>query len=193
MTARLALGIGAGLVLALGLYLFVEVRSTAASVTPTVLGATDQAAKPEAAAAPPSLVAMERPKWEGHPGGRGGMPGGLHHIAVRPTPSPDTTDGSAKDITPPDDGKPNPHGDAIMDQANKAYDRQDYDEAKTIAQKVLATEPRNVRMLRIVVSSSCIDGDSTMAQKYYVLLPKFDRDQMKLRCGRDYGVTLTDP
>jgi hypothetical protein len=192
VTARLALVIGAGLVLVMGLYLFVAVRSTAATVTPTVVGAADTAPKPEPTAPAPSLAAVEHPKWEGHPGGRK-LPGGFQHIEVKPTPSPETSDGSQKDITPPDEGKPNPHGDAIMDQANKAYDRQDYEEAKSIAAKVLENDQRNVRMLRIMVSSSCLDGDSTTAQKYYVLLPKYDRDQMKLRCGRDSGITLTEP
>src|SRR5690606_12079360 len=43
---------------------------------------------------------------------------------------------------------PAPHKiDAIMNEANKAYDRGDLDEAKAIARKVLATSPNNVRML----------------------------------------------
>jgi len=76
-----------------------------------------------------------------------------------------------------------------MDEANKAYDRGDLDEAKAIAQKVLVASPDNVRMLRIVVSATCISGDTAEAQKAYVLLPKSDREQMKTRCGR-YGVNL---
>jgi hypothetical protein len=94
------------------------------------------------------------------------------------------------------DGEPEdpaPHKlDAIMAEANKAYDRGDLDEAKTIAQKVLRTSPNNVRMLRIVVSASCIAGDSAEAQAAYVQLPKSDREQMKTRCAR-YGATFTEP
>jgi hypothetical protein len=91
--------------------------------------------------------------------------------------------------TPPDK-QPNKLDD-VMDEANKAYDRGDLDEAKGIAQRVLATSPNNVRMLRLVVSASCIAGDSGDAQKAYLLLPKFDREQMKTRCAR-YGVTFED-
>lgn len=87
--------------------------------------------------------------------------------------------------------KPNPRMDAVMAEANKAYDKGDFDEAKGIALKVIAKEPTNVRMLRIVVSSACIDGDSAEAQKHYQVLPPGDREQMKVRCSR-YGVTFND-
>ncbi len=60
-----------------------------------------------------------------------------------------------------------------------------------IALKVLAKEPANVRMLRIVVSSSCIEGSAADAQKHYLSLPVSDREQMKVRCER-YGVTFND-
>ncbi len=79
-----------------------------------------------------------------------------------------------------------------MDQANKAYDRQDYEEAKSIAGNVLAKVPTNSRMLRIMVSSACLEGDQALAQQYYVQLPKADRLQMKQRCDRA-GITFTEP
>lgn len=87
--------------------------------------------------------------------------------------------------------KPNPRMDAVMAEANKAYDKGEFEEAKSIALKVIAKEPTNVRMLRIVVSSACIDGDSAEAQKHYQVLPAGDREQMKVRCAR-YGVTFND-
>ncbi|MBA3461307.1 MAG: hypothetical protein H0T46_15195 [Deltaproteobacteria bacterium] len=87
--------------------------------------------------------------------------------------------------------KPNPRMDAVMAEANKAYDKGDFDEAKGIALKVIAKEPTNVRMLRIVVSSACIDGNSAEAEKHYQVLPPGDREQMKVRCER-YGVTFND-
>ncbi len=86
----------------------------------------------------------------------------------------------------------NPKLDAIMDQANKAYDHGEYEDAKAIAGKILAKQPKNVRMLRIMVSSACFEGDSALAQEWYVQLPKPDRLQMKQRCDRG-GVTLTEP
>ena len=47
-------------------------------------------------------------------------------------------------------------------------------------------------MLRIMVSSACFEGDSALAQEWYVQLPKPDRMQMKQRCDRS-GVALTEP
>jgi hypothetical protein len=78
-----------------------------------------------------------------------------------------------------------------MAEANKAYDRADYDEAKQIAARVLAQEPTNVRMLRIVVSASCIEGDSVVAQAHYTRLPAHDQEQMRVRCAR-YGIVFAD-
>ena len=86
----------------------------------------------------------------------------------------------------------NPRLDAVMAEANKAYDAGEFDEAKQIALKVLAKSPANVRMLRIVVSAECIAGDPSEAQKYYAQLPAADRAQMRTRCDR-YGVTFKDP
>lgn len=81
---------------------------------------------------------------------------------------------------------------AVMAEANKAYDRGDMDDAKVIARKVLAAWPQNVRMLRIIVSASCIMGDAAEAQEAFVQLPRPDREQMKIRCAR-HGVSFTDP
>ena len=78
-----------------------------------------------------------------------------------------------------------------MSEANKAYDRGDFGEAKDIARKVLASDPGNVRMLRIVVSASCIEGESVEAQQAYLKLPTADREQMKVRCAR-YGVSFNE-
>jgi hypothetical protein len=107
---------------------------------------------------------------------------------------PDRTP-AASDVTPPErvmPTGPNPKLDAIMGEANRAYDQGDFEEAKQIAQRVLVQAPGNVRMLRVVVSSECIAGDGAEAQKYFAQLPEGDRAQMRTRCDR-YGVTLKDP
>ena len=184
MTARLALGIAAVAVLATLVYLFVEVRSAPADVTaPRTAEQARPAPRPvpsiAPAPAPPPVPAAPAPAPSGAPPANSWINRPL--ISV-----PAAAAGSASD-----DERANPKLDAVMDQANKAYDRQDFDEARTLAGKVLATQPNNVRMLRIMVSSACIDGDSVTAQKYYASLPKFDRDQMKTRCDR-YGVSFTD-
>ena len=122
--------------------------------------------------------------------------GSAQRVAVR---APRVTKDTAVPVGDPGGGdpvteelnRPNPKLDAVMSEANKAYDRGDFEDARAIALKVLAKDAANVRMRRIVVSSSCIDGDGTEAQKQYLLLPAPDREQMKVRCAR-YGVTFTD-
>jgi type IV secretory pathway VirB10-like protein len=76
-----------------------------------------------------------------------------------------------------------------MAAANKAYDRQRMDEARSHAEKVLAQAPDNARMLRVMVSSWCIEGESDQATKWFAKLAEGDRDAMRTRCER-YGVTL---
>jgi hypothetical protein len=77
----------------------------------------------------------------------------------------------------------------VMDEANRAYDRGDFEDAKAVAGRVLGTDPTNVRMLRIMVSASCQDGDLGTAQAHFIRLPPGDQEQMKVRCAR-YGITL---
>ncbi|HEX4451237.1 MAG TPA: hypothetical protein VH143_10225 [Kofleriaceae bacterium] len=178
MPARhVVLVVMAGVVLMAGLYLFHAVHqvpdaSAAVPVrhdSPPPVDETASAARPTTmrvhAAAPTTAAAPE--------------------IAGDPQPGDDLDSmglGSAA----------NPKLDAIMDQANKAYDHQDYEEAKSIAGKVLAKLPTNSRMLRIMVSSACLEGDQALAQQFYVQLPKPDRLQMKQRCDRA-GITFTEP
>ncbi|HEY6180178.1 MAG TPA: hypothetical protein VIX73_37310, partial [Kofleriaceae bacterium] len=107
-------------------------------------------------------------------------------LPTRPTPpAPAASDSPAAPV----EDLAGPKLDAVMDEANKAYDRGDYDDAKTIASRVLARQPTNVRMLRILVSASCIDGDSAAAQASFAKLPSGDQAQMRTRCAR-YGVAF---
>ncbi len=77
-----------------------------------------------------------------------------------------------------------------MDGANRLYDRADYEGAREEALRILEENPGQRRMLRIVVSSSCIMGDHDMAEEYFAKLPSDrDRRQMARRCSR-YGVDL---
>jgi hypothetical protein len=171
----------AGVVLMAGLYLFHAVRAV-----PAVFGGVPARHEPTPSideSAPPSVPAGPAAPTTNHP--HAATPTAVPEIASDPQPGDDLdsiTIGSAA----------NPKLDAIMDQANKAYDRQDYEEAKSIAGKVLAKVPTNNRMLRIMVSSACLEGDQALAQQYYVQLPKADRLQMKQRCDRA-GITFTEP
>jgi hypothetical protein len=74
-----------------------------------------------------------------------------------------------------------------MDAANRAYDRADYEGALETALEVLKDNPRNIRMLRVVVSSACIMADGDQAREWYDKLPGRDQRQMSIRCKR-YGV-----
>lgn len=91
------------------------------------------------------------------------------------------------------DGKrQGPELDTLMNDAVAAYDKMDLEAARSLAQRVLDHQPANTRMLRIMTSSYCLEGEGADAQKWFVLLPEPDRNQMKVRCAR-FGVTFTDP
>lgn len=168
-------------VLCLGVYLFIQVRATPAQADASthvpvhdkvtglppkesvVAEAAPKVAKPETPQIGSTRTSWERPAGENAPSG-------------------EPTDGRKVDLK----------GDNLMELASKAYDAQDFDQAVAIAGKILSKDPNNVRMLRIMVSSNCIQGDSVVAQQHYERLPKFDREQMKERCDR-YGVVFKDP
>ena len=77
----------------------------------------------------------------------------------------------------------------LMDAANKHYDRGDYESALQNAMNILKENPNNIRMLRIVVSSSCIMGEGDQARDYAKRLPQRDKKQLAGRCQR-YQIEL---
>ena len=186
MAPRFALlAAGAVLVLGVSVYLFFAVRAPQAQgVDRAVRGASAPAKDPVAVAGSDAARPAPVPPTRTPPaGGEAAGPRGPSPAMVREPPR-------GPDGTPED---PAPYKlDAVMAEANKAYDRGDLDEAKAIARKVLATSPKNVRMLRIVVSTSCIMGDNAEAQEAFAQLPQPDREQMKTRCARQ-GVSFTEP
>jgi hypothetical protein len=78
-----------------------------------------------------------------------------------------------------------------FDEANKLYDRRDYEEARTLALHLLRQHDTSVRMRRIVVATSCIMGDQDLAQQHYLFLPAKDRGDMRERCT-PYGLTFRE-
>ncbi len=176
------LAIGAALVLGTGVYLFVEVRSAPAQARPPERAPARGA---EVAGAPAIDAEEDLPPRAPARGSGRRAPGPSRPAAPVRREPPRGPDGEPEDPAPQ-------KLDAIMSEANKAYDRGDMDEARVIARKVLKMWPNNVRMLRIVVSASCILGDNADAQAAYVLLPDPDRAQMRTRCAR-YGTTFTEP
>ncbi len=186
------LAVGAVLVLGMAIYLFREVGRAPSDAHATVVHGEPPPSPPPTVARstdPPSRAVL--PTQPARPVMTGTGP----VTADTPPPTP-----PQQDVPPPDhaeiglqtQGRANPKLDAIMAEANKAYDHGDFDEAKQIAEKVIEKNPGNVRMLRILVSSECIAGDAAVAQKYFAQLPAPDRAQMRTRCDR-YGVTLKDP
>jgi hypothetical protein len=80
-----------------------------------------------------------------------------------------------------------------LNRANKLYDHADYEGARDAALEILADQPQNVRMLRIVISTSCIMGDEQAAQAHFDRLEHArDRRHMRTRCSR-FGVELESP
>ena len=78
-----------------------------------------------------------------------------------------------------------------MNEANRRYDKADYEGARESALEVLENNPHNVRMQRIVVSSSCIMGDEGLATEHFSALPARDQRQMARRCKR-YGIEFAE-
>jgi hypothetical protein len=181
-------------VFAIGIYLFVQVHASPARADGGGGGHREASASSETTRVPPPLAA-DSP-----------VPSPTQRIAQidlhRPTLA--HTDEAGTDVPPPpainarvtpslQPGKTaNPKFEAVMMEASKAYDRGDIDEAREIAKKVLADSPGNIRMLRILVSTSCMDSDAAAAKLYYASLPAVDQAQMRTRCER-YGVTFGDP
>lgn len=188
VTARhIILAVASVAVLAMGVYLFAEVRATPATADVTPRTKRDAPQSDDADKQPEKVATTTQPS-------RPQRDAAIKKPAPPPPPPPPDRGSDPAPSLSPDSiseelAKPNPKLDAVMAEANKAYDRGDFDDAKGIALKVLAKDPANVRMLRIAVSAACIDGDSGEAQKHFQALPVADREQMKVRCAR-YGVTF---
>jgi len=178
----------------MGVFLFFEVRSSPAAPHARV------AAKPAADPAPDEPEAAADGEAKVRPAGDRAYTPGIRGMARKTQNERASGGASAGGDGPapaladePASGKlTGPKLDAVMAEANRAYDKMDFDEARSIAQKVLKQQPTNSRMLRIMTSAHCIENDNVEAQKYFNLLPAPDREQMKTRCAR-YGVTFTDP
>ena len=191
MTIRHALlPIAGALVLGLGVYLLIQVRTEAshpASDPPARREVAHAASAPPSAPAPAPAPAAPPPVREA---ARSAQPEPLRTVPREPSPMSGggSAAGSAAAETEELIGT---KLDAAMAEANGAYDRSDYEEAKQIASRVLAKYPTNVRMLRIMVSASCIEGDSAVALASYARLPLPDQQQMKIRCAR-YGFSFPE-
>lgn len=199
-----ALGAGAILILGVGVYLLIEVRSkpAAANGAPASAVATNPEEEDRGAEARPARPggAIRRPPGplRGPTEGDGAVPDGEAlptDESGRPRPGPASRNAVAQMLRgrggSADGSTAAMRQEAVMDEANRAYDRGEWDEAKTIAQRVLARQPNNIRMLRIVVSTSCMTGETEEAQRAFLLLPETDRAVMRTRCAR-YNVSFRE-
>ncbi len=196
MTFRhILLAVAAALVLGLGVYLFFEVRAKPATAEarprPGATAAADQEREPGGTTA---AARTERDPTTAVGSGTGSSPL-AGRIRPRKPSGGKLTDVPASDpeVVPELESGDRPQKlDIAMAEANKHYDRGDFDEARAIAKKVLQKSPGNARMLRVLVSAACIEGDGPEAQKHYNELAPTDREQMKTRCAK-YDVTFTEP
>jgi hypothetical protein len=181
--ATLVLG-GAGLALVIAIVvLMVKVKAAAPAVS------VNPADVPRAGSRPPPV-----PRGAAEPGEAPSPPAPRLEPRDEPEPPP-----PAMAPQPPSGDTPIGIGDSAGPQvapttvaeklleANRLYDRGDYEQAKRMAGDVLKEDPANVKMLRIGASSACILGEPSEARVYYDKLPERDQQQIARRCKR-YGV-----
>ncbi len=186
-----------------GIYLWLDVREAADPASPSSAAVADAQARHAQGGA---AMRAENERFGRRPDrGVGGDPA-LAFPPTRGLPRPRADLGATDTPTPidlpdrlrvggavqPTIDPDNPEWVSAMTESNKAYDRGDYDGARSLAMKLLGKDPGNIRMLRVVVSSSCIMGDADVATQYYSRLPAGDQAQMADRCSR-YQVSFPPP
>ena len=182
------IGIAGLLTAALVLYLFIEVRAEPdIEVDPEKLAeARERTAVRQRPSSPPASSPVTwrapEPKPQKEPASQSAAPQPLAAAGM-----------SMKSIsaTPPElEGKPFV---TKVKEARRLYGRRRYEQAYALAVELLEEEPRNRRVLRVVVASACIMAMPDEAAKYYerLSLPR-DRRQMHRRC-QAYGVELPEP
>lgn len=174
----IALAAGSAIVAIGGLYLMLELRGTAPPAAPDPIAARrPTAARPSPALEREPTTAGKRPD---RPGFAAPRPMPVPKSDVEPAPMLAQLDGDIARTKPELSADTS---DRLL-EANKLYDRGDYDGARQLAVKLLDDAPGNVRLLRVVVSSSCILGDGDTANQYAPRLPEPDRLQMIDRCAK---------
>jgi hypothetical protein len=193
---NLALGFSGSATLIAIVWLFLDVSSAPAQ--PAQSKIDDAKKKHERIAQVPSATSMPTDPWAhaadqhepkvGVPIPPRVAPTPPAEADVEPTPPPTVTPAEA--ATPDVDNDPRLATTSAEDEANRDYDKQDYEGAMTKALEVLKATPGDVRMVRVVVSSACQLGDADKAKQYWAQLPPHDQDQMQRRCQR-FGITFT--
>ncbi len=177
-------------ILGAGVYLLLQVSAAPVQPEVSLPGTKQQTSTTPSTASPPVAASGDATRPQGP--------------IARPTPVtaggpsvPEATyedpeDKPSIDVLRLPDTDPRLTATAAFDEANRAYDRGDFDIARAMANKLLTKNPGNVRLMRIVVSSGCMTGDtSEQIATTYRQLPAADREQMKVRCER-YNVHFAD-
>jgi hypothetical protein len=188
------LGCFGGVVFLLIVALFVQVRSAPAKPNPQKV--QEAVLKHQRSNTAPSAANMPADPWARTPDATPATPAqpklGLDPGVTTDTAPPPTYD--PPPAQPPiADLENDPRMDVAnaKDEANRMYDRQDYEGAMAKALEILAKEPGDIRMLRVVVSSACQLGDADKAKQYWSQLPPHDQNQMNRRCQR-FGITFAE-
>lgn len=156
-------------VLGVGVYLVISVRRTPAAAPAKATPVTAAVAASEPAARPKPVMPIA-------PRLAAAVPGQSAAGSSAPSQRP-AIDRLIQE-------HPNPQLRPVVDQADQAYDRHDYKAATALATKVLARDPNNRAMLRLMGATACRQGDAAKAQTYFDRLPPLDRMQMKAQCSR---------
>lgn len=195
---NIALTVSGAVVLLAILMLFIEVRAAPPTPSPNHIDEARQRARRPRPAAP-----AEDP-WTRRDPERAEAAQNAAERAIARAPrlgvdTPRSDDGDPLDVPPPPSptaaAVPNLEGDPRLevstakDEANRLYDKMDYEGAMQRAMQVLEKEPGDVRMMRVVVSSACQLGDADKAKQYWQQLPPHDQNQMTRRCQR-FGITF---
>jgi hypothetical protein len=191
MQARVAaLGLGAVVVFGGALYLMLQVSSEPSVAANTKAARDDRSVRDSPPAPPPTPESGSGGMWS--PPGAGSakqIPGATAKVDMTASKAPGAA-GPAVETPAGDDEAPDPNVDLdlAMDEANKLYDGNDYEAAARQAIRVLGKtdldKKDRTRMLRIVVSSSCMMGDVDQATQYFDELPAKDQGDMVKRCER---------
>lgn len=190
----IGLGFTGGATLIAIVWLFFDVRSAPAAPAADKITAAKE--KHDRTATLPSPSTLPNDPWARAAAQQAQPKVGLPVASAPPPPPSDTEPAPPPTITPAEAATPDVEDDPRLqtssaeDEANRLYDKQDYEGAEEKALAVLKTQPGDVRMIRVMVSSACQLGDADKAKQYWAQLPPHDQDQMQRRCQR-FGITFS--
>jgi hypothetical protein len=116
---------------------------------------------------------------------RPGTAAGGSYTPVRPFPRTTAPTVAPAGQADPTTSNTDPEQNDKMAAATASYDSGDYQAAHEKALEILEGSPRNIKMLRIAVSTSCMFGEIDRARELNARLPKAQQEQMRKRCKKN--------